>query len=361
MMISLQVAVAAVAGYWLGRAYPTKPGMALAVTSSGPVVGSPQEMVDDTTNLLEASPEFAALDESARGQLLDAVRVAAMAAVTARIEAAGEVAAAADEAPLTSHESVENIPDATGQVAADSTDTAGPVADTTDTAGPVADGNETTATATDAGDRGFDVAHARRRRSHAPSTSAPTADTSEHGAQPDTGAAEDTDNGTTAALADDAPAADAGNTAASTPSTAEVRAWAHATGFTVSDRGRLSTEIWEAHAASPTPPTAEVRAWAHTHRLYRLGPRATERRGPGGLRRRPPRALRLRGPVMCVSRGTPATTAAQQCRSICARRRREVCRDQRSRHQRISPVQSRTSNSTEVTLVQLNSVTARAR
>ncbi|MDF3312785.1 Lsr2 family protein [Rhodococcus sp. T2V] len=255
MMISLQVAIAAVAGYWLGRAYPTQPGMAFAAASAGRLVGSPQEMVDETMNLLEASPEFAALDESVRGQLLDAVRVAAMTAVTARIEAAGEVAGASDEAPLTTRESVANTSDTTGQVAA---------ADTTDTAGPVVDGNETSAT--DADDRGFGVAHARKRRSHATGTRAPTADTSEHGAQPDTGADEDTANGTTAALADDAPAADDGNAAASAPSTAEVRAWAHATGIAVSDHGRLSAEIWEAHAASPTPPpTAEVRAWAHTH------------------------------------------------------------------------------------------------
>ncbi|QSE86976.1 Lsr2 family protein (plasmid) [Rhodococcus koreensis] len=176
--------------------------------------------------------------------------MAAMAAVTARIEADGEVAGASDEAPQTTHESVEDTPDTTGEVAA------------ADTTGPVVDGIETTAT----GDR---VAAARmhesgevmrRGRVRRPP------DTSEHDAQPDTGADEDTDNGTTAALADDAPAADDGNAVASTPSTAEVRAWAHTHGFAVSDRGRLSAEIWKAHAASPTPPpTAEVRAWAHTH------------------------------------------------------------------------------------------------
>jgi hypothetical protein len=52
----------------------------------------------------------------------------------------------------------------------------------------------------------------------------------------------------------------AGPVPAPAPTTAEVRAWAIASGLDVSDRGRLRPEVWEAHraATSSAPPTTAV-------------------------------------------------------------------------------------------------------
>ncbi|MFC9837375.1 hypothetical protein ACFVKB_26710 [Rhodococcus sp. NPDC127530] len=87
MIARLQVAAAVVVGYWLGRAHRKKLGLLLAAASAGRLAGGPQEMVDRAATLLQSSPEFAELSESVRGQLLDAVKVAAMTAVTARVDA----------------------------------------------------------------------------------------------------------------------------------------------------------------------------------------------------------------------------------------------------------------------------------
>ncbi|MFC0447047.1 Lsr2 family DNA-binding protein [Rhodococcus jostii] len=234
-MTRLQVAIAVIVGYWLGRARHTKPGMMLAAASAGRLAGSPQEMVDQATKLLQSAPEFAALDESVRGQLLESVRVAAMTAGTARIDADTDrlVAGGGDEVLQTAHK-IEDTADMAGDVLDD------------DTVGHLIDGTETTATDVGKGVLGVAGALTRRRRAARPR--APAADTSEHVDDAGPGDEADTDNDTKAATAGDAPTAGDDHAAASPPPTAEVRAWARAHGLPVSDRGRLRAEIWEAYA-----------------------------------------------------------------------------------------------------------------
>ncbi|GAF43262.1 hypothetical protein [Rhodococcus wratislaviensis] len=237
MMTRLQVAIAVIVGYWLGRSRHTKPGMMLAAASAGRLAGSPQEMVDHATMLLQSSPEFAALDESVRGQLLDAVRVAALSTETAGIDIDKDrrVAGGADEAVQIAHETVEDTACLTGDGVA------------VDTVGPVVDGTETTATEVGTGALGVTGALTRRRR--ATRARAPAADTSEHADLADSGNDVDAEKDTTAALSDEAPTDNAA--AAATPPTAEVRAWAAPTASPcLSDRGRLRVEVWEAYAAA---------------------------------------------------------------------------------------------------------------
>jgi hypothetical protein len=234
MMIRLQTAIAVIVGYWLGRTRHTKPGLMLAAASAGRLAGSPEEMVDEATKLLQASPEFAALDESVRSQLLDAVRVAALTAGTARI-GKDHLVAGSGEAVQTAQEIVEDTTtDMAGDIAAD------------DTVGHVIDGTETTAKDVGKGGvLGVVGVLSHRRRARRPR--GPAADTSERDDEADTGDYVDTDNNTTTAPADGPSTADNDNAAA--PPTAEVRAWARAHGIPVSDRGRLRAEVWEAYTS----------------------------------------------------------------------------------------------------------------
>ncbi|MGW5152297.1 Lsr2 family DNA-binding protein [Rhodococcus koreensis] len=191
MMTRMQAAIAVIVGYWLGRARHTK----LAAAGAGRLAGSPQEMVDRAATLLEASPEFAALDESVRGQLLDAVKVAAVTAGTARSDV--------DIDRLLPHGGDGIL--RTGEDLAE--DTAGLVEGAVGQVEDVpADDVET--------DRDDDT-----------DDEEPVADAS----------------------VADASTADEGSAEAPPPSTAEVRAWAREHGVPVSDRGRLRAEVWEAY------------------------------------------------------------------------------------------------------------------
>jgi hypothetical protein len=111
-------------------------------------------MVDHATMLLQSSPEFAVLDESVRGQLLEAVRVAALSTGTAGIDIDKDrlVARGTDEAVQMAHETIEDTAGMAGDGAA------------VDTVGPVVDGTETTATEVGKGALGVAGALARRRR-----------------------------------------------------------------------------------------------------------------------------------------------------------------------------------------------------
>ena len=184
MMIRMQVAIAVIVGYWLGRARHTK----LAAAGAGRLAGSPQEMVDHAATLLEASPEFAALDESVRGQLLDAVKVAAVTAGTTRsdVDIDRLLPHSGDEILRTAQDLAVGAVDQVDDLPADDVETDRD--DDTDDEEPVAD-----------------------------------------------------------ASVADASTADEGSAAAPSPSTAEVRAWAREHGFPVSDRGRLRAEVWEAY------------------------------------------------------------------------------------------------------------------
>ncbi|TQC44784.1 hypothetical protein EEB14_35525 [Rhodococcus sp. WS4] len=232
MMTTLQVAIAVIVGYRLGRTRHTKPGMMLAAASAGRLAGSPQEMVDHATKLLQSAPEFAALDESVRSQLLESVRVAAMTAGTARIDADKDrLAAGGSGEVLQAAQKIEDTADTGGDVVAD-------------TVGHLVDGGETTAT--DVGKGVLGVAGALRRRGRATRPSPPAA-TSERVVDAGPGDVADTDSDTTAG---DAPTAGNDHASAPTPPTAEVRAWARGQGLPVSDRGRLRAEIREAYATA---------------------------------------------------------------------------------------------------------------
>ncbi|GAF46084.1 hypothetical protein [Rhodococcus wratislaviensis] len=137
MMTQLQIAAAVVVGYWMGRAHRTKLGLLLAAASAGRLAGGPQEMVDRATKLLQSSPQFAELSESVRGQLLDAVKVAAMTAATARIDALNNrLLSGSDEILETAEDLVENTADMAADVTDDTAEAVGDVTD--DTAGTVA-------------------------------------------------------------------------------------------------------------------------------------------------------------------------------------------------------------------------------
>ena len=141
-MTRLQVAAAVIVGYWLGRGHRKKLGMLLAAAGAGRLAGGPQEMVDRATGLLQSSPEFAELSESVRGQLLDAVKVAAMTAVTARVDALNNrLLAGSDEVLATAESLVEDTAHMAGDAAGDTVGTAGDVGgDTVGTVGDVAGG-----------------------------------------------------------------------------------------------------------------------------------------------------------------------------------------------------------------------------
>ncbi|OUS81247.1 histone-like nucleoid-structuring protein Lsr2 [Rhodococcus sp. NCIMB 12038] len=234
MMSRLQVAIAVIVGYWLGRARHTT----LAAAGAGRLAGSPQEMVDHAAKLLEASPEFAALDESVRGQLLDAVRGAAVTAGTARSDVDVDIdrllPGGTDEPLRAAEDLVEETADVVDDVPAD------------DAVEHVLDGAETAA---DVGKELLGAAGKLKRRRFAKSRKSPAADPSADAYDED-----DEDAGDEApadeAPADDAPTADDGSTDAPAPSTAEVRAWAREHDFPVSDRGRLRDEVWEAYTAA---------------------------------------------------------------------------------------------------------------
>jgi hypothetical protein len=142
MITRLQVAAAVIVGYWLGRTHRKKLGMLLAAAGAGRLAGGPQEMVDRATELLQSSPEFAELSESVRGQLLDAVKVAAMTAATARVDALNNrLLAGSDEVLTTAEGLVEDTTHMAGNVTADTVDTVGDVAgDTLGAVGKLAGG-----------------------------------------------------------------------------------------------------------------------------------------------------------------------------------------------------------------------------
>ena len=134
MMTRLQIAAAVVVGYWLGRGHRKKLGLLLAAAGAGRLAGGPQEMVDRASKLLQTSPEFAELSESVRGQLLDAVKVAAMTAATARVDALNNrLLSGSDAVPETAEDLVEDTADMAGDVTDDTVDTVDEAAD--DTAG----------------------------------------------------------------------------------------------------------------------------------------------------------------------------------------------------------------------------------
>jgi hypothetical protein len=138
MMTRVQVAAAVLVGYWLGRGHRKKLGILLAAAGAGRLAGGPQEMVDRAAKLLRSSPEFAELSESVRGQLLDAVKVAAMTATTARIDALNNRLLSGDDAVLeTAEELVEDTADMAGDVTGDAVGTVGDV--TGDAVGTVGD------------------------------------------------------------------------------------------------------------------------------------------------------------------------------------------------------------------------------
>ena len=133
-MTRLQIAAAVVVGYWLGRGHRKKLGLLLAAAGAGRLAGGPQEMVDRASKLLQTSPEFAELSESVRGQLLDAVKVAAMTAATARVDALNNrLLSGSDAVPETAEDLVEDTADMAGDVTDDTVDTVDEAAD--DTAG----------------------------------------------------------------------------------------------------------------------------------------------------------------------------------------------------------------------------------
>ena len=134
MMTRLQIAAAVVVGYWLGRGHRKKLGLLLAAAGAGRLAGGPQEMVDRASKLLQTSPEFAELSESVRGQLLDAAKVAAMTAATARVDALNNRLLSGSDAVLeTAEDLVEDTADMAGDVTDDTVDTVEEAAD--DTAG----------------------------------------------------------------------------------------------------------------------------------------------------------------------------------------------------------------------------------
>lgn len=136
MMTRLQIAAAVVVGYWLGRGHRKKLGLLLAAAGAGRLAGGPQEMVDRASKLLRTSPEFAELSESVRGQLLDAVKVAAMTAATARVDALNNRLLSGSDAVLeTAEDLVEDTADLAGDVTDDTVDTVDEAAD--DTVGTV--------------------------------------------------------------------------------------------------------------------------------------------------------------------------------------------------------------------------------
>nr|GLK36685.1 hypothetical protein GCM10017611_35420 [Rhodococcus wratislaviensis] len=136
MMTRLQIAAAVVVGYWLGRGHRKKLGLLLAAAGAGRLAGGPQEMVDRASKLLRTSPEFAELSESVRGQLLDAVKVAAMTAATARVDALNNRLLSGSDAVLeTAEDLVEDAADLAGDVTDDTVDTVDEATD--DTVGTV--------------------------------------------------------------------------------------------------------------------------------------------------------------------------------------------------------------------------------
>ena len=140
-MTRLQIAAAVVVGYWLGRGHRKKLGLLLAAAGAGRLAGGPQEMVDRASKLLQTSPEFAELSESVRGQLLDAVKVAAMTAATARVDALNNrLLSGSDAVPETAEDLVEDTADMAGDVTDDTVDTVDEAAgDTVDTVEEAAD------------------------------------------------------------------------------------------------------------------------------------------------------------------------------------------------------------------------------
>ncbi|MDT2005189.1 hypothetical protein FXW78_11505 [Rhodococcus opacus] len=137
-MTRLQIAAAVIVGYWMGRAHRKKLALLLAAASAGRLAGGPQEMVDRAAKLLQSSPQFAELSESVRGQLLDAVKVAAMSAATARVDALNNrLLSGSDEVLETAKDLVEDTADMAADVAGDTADMAAEVTD--DTAETVGD------------------------------------------------------------------------------------------------------------------------------------------------------------------------------------------------------------------------------
>jgi len=129
MMTRVQIAAAVIVGYWMGRAHRKKLALLLAAASAGRLAGGPQEMVARAAKFLQSSPQFAELSESVRGQLLDAVKVAAMSAVTARVDALNNrLLSGSDEVLETAEDLVEDTADMAADVTGDTVKTVGGVA-----------------------------------------------------------------------------------------------------------------------------------------------------------------------------------------------------------------------------------------
>jgi hypothetical protein len=81
-----RVALAAAAGYVLGRTRKLKLGLVVGGLAAGRRAGGPRQLLAQGTKLLGQSPEFARLTDEVRGRLLEAAKGAAVAVATRQLE-----------------------------------------------------------------------------------------------------------------------------------------------------------------------------------------------------------------------------------------------------------------------------------
>ncbi|MFZ2172790.1 MAG: hypothetical protein WAW17_01900 [Rhodococcus sp. (in: high G+C Gram-positive bacteria)] len=86
-MVRPQVVAAVSVGYFLGRTHKMKLALMLAgAGATGRFPGSPGQLVQRGVKLVSSSPQFAEVSQSVRGDLMNAMRIAAVTAASQRID-----------------------------------------------------------------------------------------------------------------------------------------------------------------------------------------------------------------------------------------------------------------------------------
>jgi hypothetical protein len=111
-----RVAVGLVAGYFLGRTRKMRLALMLAAAGATGKLGSPGELAQRGVKMLASSPEVAKIGQTVRGELVDALKAAAVTAASSRIDSLsdrlqGQVVAGKPTRPEAGEEETERPPE----------------------------------------------------------------------------------------------------------------------------------------------------------------------------------------------------------------------------------------------------------
>lgn len=123
-MVRPRVVVAVGVGYFLGRTHKMKMALMLAgAGATGRFPGSPGQLVQRGVKMVASSPQFAEVTQSVRGDLMNAMRTAAVTAASQRIDSLNNrLQGTAEETVGGVEETVSGVGEGAGEVVGDLTE-----------------------------------------------------------------------------------------------------------------------------------------------------------------------------------------------------------------------------------------------